>query len=225
MFQEHDHYAFPHEPIIETVMRFGSVKRWHMVDTIRIQTLAEHSANVALLTYAIASTAPETYFGSPAEAAMIGLLHDLPEVFTGDMPSPTKKYLKGLKETEVHLLPALFHRDTRPEVTAMVKMCDIAEGIRFLQMHGPPGRITNHALMGLHERIVDLASGLEKIWPAHVIEHVRSATQFYFGESGNGVTALHKAANVGKVDPDVARGQGDSAGSPGPKLCNDPTWP
>jgi hypothetical protein len=48
---------------IETVMRLHSVKRWHMIDTTRIQTLAEHSANVALLAFYIARTAPRMFFG------------------------------------------------------------------------------------------------------------------------------------------------------------------
>ena len=54
------------EPGLEAVTRFQSIRRWHMVDTTRSQSIAEHSANVALLAYHIAIYAPEGYFGSAA---------------------------------------------------------------------------------------------------------------------------------------------------------------
>jgi len=75
---------------LESVMRFHAVKRWHMIDTTRQQTLAEHSANVALLAYVIANGAPQMFFGPAEGVTTAALVHDLGEVFTGDIPSHTK---------------------------------------------------------------------------------------------------------------------------------------
>lgn len=60
----------------------GAVKRFHTVRTIGNQTVAEHSFNVAMILLKI--TQPS------AELLKAALYHDLPEIFTGDIPATTK---------------------------------------------------------------------------------------------------------------------------------------
>ncbi|CAB4120823.1 HD domain containing protein, partial [uncultured Caudovirales phage] len=98
---ENEFYAYgKNRASIEAVMRFHAVKRWHMIDTTRQQTLAEHSANVALLAYHIALHAPLMIFGGALAVSGMALLHDIDEVFTGDIPTHTKQHLIGLQELE-----------------------------------------------------------------------------------------------------------------------------
>jgi hypothetical protein len=220
MLKDHDHYAFPDVPEIETVMRFGAVKRWHMIDTVRTQTLAEHSANVALLAFTIAVTAPAMYFGPAEYSALAGLLHDLPEVFTGDIPSPTKPHIQGLDEHERRVLPAIFQRDVEPHVSKMVKICDLAEGLRFLNTHGPDGLITHHARNSVRNRFFDLLQEVELVWPAEVFDHVRTSAEFYSREAGNRPTTKYIKTDERTVAPDMARGPRNITGGAGYQLCN-----
>ena len=39
---------------VEMIIRFAAVRRWHIVQTDRMQTLAEHACNVAMLAALIA---------------------------------------------------------------------------------------------------------------------------------------------------------------------------
>lgn len=181
MSKPHPHYAMPTDPEIETVKRFSQVKRWHMIDTVRIQTLAEHSASVGLLAYIIAKTTPKMYFGSGAGMAVLGLLHDLPEVFTGDIPTPTKRYLTGLDVLEDQLLPSTFEEPyIEQRQGLLIKLCDLADGVRFLVTHSS-GEIAAHALQGLETQLRDRFDLAYAEWPADVCAHVINKLGAYCG--------------------------------------------
>lgn len=175
-------YAYGSEHAeIETVMRFHAVKRWHMIDTTRQQTLAEHSANVGLLAYIIAVNAPQMYFGSADRMPALALIHDLPETFTGDTPSHTKQFISGLDELEQRVLPRVFDLFSSPDQKTLIKLCDFADGIRFIRLHGVD--ITaRHAKEGLEKKYEDRIDTLENIWPEEVLSHVVKLLTFYMYE-------------------------------------------
>ena len=215
MSKIHDHYAYPHDPEIEAVMRFGSVKRWHMLDTTKTQSLAEHSGNVALLAHLIAHSAPGMFFGSSREATMYALMHDIGEVFTGDIPTPTKRHLMGLKAVEDKVIPYTFKWDTSDDIKMMVKLCDLADGIRFIRLHGV-GATGRHATEGLIEQFDILVAGAITKWPPEVLSHVVEKAWFYAYEAGVADAPGSEVPDGGPVAADLARGQGDNAGGPGP---------
>jgi len=165
---------------IEAVMRFQSVKRWHMIDTTRQQTLAEHSANVALLARQIANTAPRMFFGDAALVADRALRHDVPEVFTGDIPTHTKRHLDGLTGVERMVTPpGMRMRDPSPVIDLLIKLCDLADGIRFIRLHGV-GATAKHAQSGLDAQFNEkVATMTTREWPEEVQGHVRKAITFY----------------------------------------------
>ena len=170
---------------LESVMRLQAVKRWHMIDTTRQQTLAEHSANVAMLAMLIAKTAPIEWFDTYTHVAGAALVHDLPEAFTGDIPSHTKKYVEGIDELENKLTHVVFKNiDINEHTKLLIKLCDIADGIRFIRLHGVD-MTANHAQDGLEEQMdtkfSTAVSALE--WPPHLLEHVRSNLVFYAYEA------------------------------------------
>lgn len=171
---------------VETVMRVHAVKRWHMIDTTRVQTLAEHSANVALLAMLIAKTAPIEWFDTYAVVAAAALVHDIPETFTGDIPSHTKRHLNsdGLRQLECDITPVTFFVSTNVHTKALIKLCDIADGIRFIRLHGVDLTAT-HARVGLenqfHDRCTDAWKNLR--WPVEVFDHVRNNLMFYAYET------------------------------------------
>lgn len=167
---------------LESVMRMHAVKRWHMIDTTRQQTLAEHSCNVAMLAMLIARTGPP-FFRSCADAAIWGLIHDLPESFTGDLPGHTKKFLSGLGEVERVVTPPAFrYFDIDPATKDMVKLCDLADGIRFIRLHGID-MTARHAQGQIEDQFKDKLEALKVIWPEDIIAHVTNILTFYAYEA------------------------------------------
>ena len=181
MLNNHPFYAYGEERSgVEAVMRLHAVKRWHMIDTTRIQTLAEHSANVGVLAFYIAKTAPGMFFGPSECVATYALLHDIEEVFTGDIPSHTKRALKGVTELEDATLPPVFQVGHDPNMRIMVKMCDLADGIRFIRLHGVDVT-ARHAREGLERQLCDWEQEAHIIacWPQEVYHHVFDNIRFY----------------------------------------------
>lgn len=141
---------------LETVMRMHSVKRWHMIDTTRQQNLAEHSANVAMLVFILVNRFPWLVENDPrpnAFAVMAALVHDIGESFTGDIPTYTKPHLTGLDNLEEDVTPRMFQFTWTEEVTLLVKLCDLADGIRFIRLHGVDGT-ARHAREGLEKQML-----------------------------------------------------------------------
>jgi hypothetical protein len=172
-------YAYPEEQRgLEAVMRFHAVKRWHMIDTTRVQNLAEHSANVALLGYLIAVTAPQAYFGTATAVATMGLLHDLSEVFIGDIPTPTKRVVNSFDLLEHRVLPSEFSFAVDADVRNLIKLCDLADGIRFIRIHGVDVT-AQHARVGLDVQMKQLLTAMLDEWPLEVQQHVARNTTFY----------------------------------------------
>jgi HD containing hydrolase-like enzyme len=70
-------------------LRADSVKRWHIVNTIRPQSVAEHSYNVAQISLAVLrKLCMEEYWGD--RCCRLAVEHDQDEVIKGDMPSNAK---------------------------------------------------------------------------------------------------------------------------------------
>lgn len=170
----------PERHSLESVMRIQAVKRWHMIDTTRTQNLAEHSANVAMLAMLIAHTAPAGIFDLYTDVGAVALVHDLPEAFTGDIPSHTKKMIGGVDDLEKLVTPKNFIFECRPSTKILVKMCDIADGIRFIRLHGID-MTAAHAQEGLEDQILKIfdRAVVEHHWPEHVIAHVKDYIMFY----------------------------------------------
>lgn len=170
----------PEHHTLEAVMRIQAVKRWHMIDTTRTQNLAEHSANVAMLAMLIAMTAPIEFFDTYTHVGAVALVHDLPEAFTGDIPSHTKKYLTGVDALEKAVTPAGFRMECRSSTAMLIKMCDIADGIRFIRLHGVD-MTAAHAQEGLEDQIIKIfdSAAAEYHWPTHVMDHVKEYIMFY----------------------------------------------
>lgn len=180
-----DHLAYgPERHAVETVMRIHSVKRWHMIDTTRQQTLAEHSANVALLAMTIASMCPLFRFDSACAIAAAALVHDTPEAFTGDIPTHTKRQIIGLEALENSVTHPIFRIGVNPSSEALIKLCDLADGIRFIRLHGVD-LTARHAREGLEaqfaKKFESVKTDLE--WPDNVIQIVRNTTTFYAYEN------------------------------------------
>ena len=126
-----------------TVTRLGHVSRWNIVNTSRQQSVAEHSAIVALLAMRLCE---KLKLGTDIkrQCSEYALVHDMPEALTGDIPSPTKDEIDGLDELEHDLIGDGSGYTTRPIVMSIVSVCDLMEAYLFLAENG----------VGVHARTV-----------------------------------------------------------------------
>jgi 5'-deoxynucleotidase len=185
------HYAYPIERIeLEVVMRMSAVKRWHMIDTTRTQTLAEHTCNVMMLAYVIARNAPGMYFGPSYAPVMAAMMHDAPEVFLGDIPTISKQWHDSdrLRETEVAVTPTGFLQPVAVQIKLLVKLCDLADAIRFIRLHGID-MTAKHAQDGLEKQLANKITQMaEDGWPDEVRAMVLEYITFYAYEARESIT-------------------------------------
>ena len=166
---------------LEAIERFQAIRRWHRIDTTRPQSIAEHSANVALLAYYVAMTAPIFTFSNPQLVLAAALVHDLSEVFTGDIPSHTKRQISGCEELEDTLTPTVFKRveaEISESDALLIKLCDLADGIRFIRIYGCDS-IGIWAMRGLSEQLDNKKAQAAALWSPVAHEHVMNMVMEY----------------------------------------------
>lgn len=80
--------------------RMKYINRWALMRNTSNENLSEHSNDVAVIAHALAVLKNLRFGGnvSPERAAYLGLFHDMPEIITGDMPTPVKYYNEALRD-------------------------------------------------------------------------------------------------------------------------------
>lgn len=76
------------------------IKRWGLMRNVNTESLSEHACEVAIVAHALALIG-NRYFGksyNPDRIAAISIYHDVPEVYTGDLPTPIKYFNSQSKE-------------------------------------------------------------------------------------------------------------------------------
>ena len=79
-------------PFFALVFRQKYIHRWGLMKNAIPESLAQHSSECAIITHALAVIGNKL-FGKKydtGKAVTFALYHDVPEVFTGDMPTPVK---------------------------------------------------------------------------------------------------------------------------------------
>lgn len=122
---------------INDLMRVSHVKRWQIVRVGREQTLAEHLYRVFLLVREfgpLVGLTPE----EQKDAEELALVHDLPEIHTGDIASPVKSHLPSLLGIEDSFCSqyAKARCSCSAKSRQLVKLCDLIEAAVFLEVEG-----------------------------------------------------------------------------------------
>lgn len=76
------------------------INRWGLMRNVTNENLSTHAAEVACIAHALAVIG-NTYFGKEYDAdrvTVLALYHDMPEVFTGDLPTPVKYANEALRQ-------------------------------------------------------------------------------------------------------------------------------
>lgn len=126
--------------------RLRHVKRWGIVHTATTQSVAEHAGLVAIYVTRILALA-DLRVDPDTRALMLewALWHDMPEVYTGDIPTPFKHSLgkSAIHKAENMVCPehadllrrVLAHPHSKT-ILAVVKLADIVEAVLYLQTDG-----------------------------------------------------------------------------------------
>lgn len=81
--------------------RMKYINRWSLMYNVRAESLYEHSLDVAVIAHALAVIG-NTRLGKnydEGRAALLGMYHDMPEIITGDMPTPVKYFSPLMRST------------------------------------------------------------------------------------------------------------------------------
>ncbi len=113
---------------IQDILRAQGLVRWTIVETTKKQSLAEHSFNVAMIARAMCKA-----LGIPDEKVIKAALeHDLDEIHTGDIPTPTKQRMIGFGFDPDTMLSGAKNKGQDAEVDQIVAMADIIEAAWFI---------------------------------------------------------------------------------------------
>jgi 5'-deoxynucleotidase YfbR-like HD superfamily hydrolase len=130
---------------IHQKLRLYTINRWGMVEVSRHQSVAEHSYNVALIAEEIVKRIETHRINTTARMAMVAAIrHDLIEVLTGDLPSPTKSGMAahfGSDKFNLYLRSLDSEQydegvDSDPFIRCVVKCADYIEAIAYLDRYG-----------------------------------------------------------------------------------------
>ena len=106
------------------------INRWALMRNTRYETLSEHSYEVAQIAHALAVIGNEKLGMNYNEerAALLGLYHDLPEIITGDLPTPVKYYneetktaYKAVEKSASNQLLDMLPDYMKPSFTSLLK--------------------------------------------------------------------------------------------------------
>lgn len=127
-----------HKITIRDALRQSHVTRWGMVQTLRKQSLAEHSCNVAMIAAEIGHrlALPQVEIDRMVRLA---ITHDIAEVYTGDVATPLKQSMGNqyfIELDEMLTFAGLSICDCTEEQGKILKIADLIDALLFVQEYG-----------------------------------------------------------------------------------------
>lgn len=131
--------------------RIGHIKRWHNVNTVRQQTVAEHCFMVVLIVLELYDHLVGIKFNegeNHREMLMLvigAIFHDAPETAAGDSPTPAKRLLVEItgvhdlfEKLDKRLMPEIPYigGELAPMLTKIVEMADSIEAAHWITDNG-----------------------------------------------------------------------------------------
>ena len=99
--------------------RMKYINRWALMRNTSDENLSQHSHEVAAVAYCLCVIGNRRYgrHYNAERAALLGLYHDMPEIITGDLPTPVKYFNPEIKNAYKQVEKAACERllDTLPE--------------------------------------------------------------------------------------------------------------
>ena len=125
--------------------RMKYITRWGLMRNSRSENIAEHSLEVAIITHLLCELRNRRFGGNidVSKAVLTAVYHDVPEIITGDLPTPVKYYGPEIKSAYRRVEQAakdrlmdsvpedlreayapLFDENGDPEISKIVKAAD-----------------------------------------------------------------------------------------------------
>lgn len=157
---------------IQDTARSANVGRWHSVPCHRYQSIAEHQYLVAMYSrYLLKGIKPDHSTKDRLLILEFALVHDLPEVITGDMATPVKRRLESfyadgqcpLDALEVELCAD--YADLKVEIedtplARIAKLADILEAIKFIKEEGKHQGNTYDSITAMRTSMIELLEAM-----------------------------------------------------------------
>lgn len=108
--------------------RMKYINRWALMRNTSEETLSQHSHEVAAVAYALCVIGNRRYGKkyNSERASLMGLYHDMPEILTGDMPTPVKYFNPEIKDAYKKV------EESASERLLGTLPCDLREDFEFL---------------------------------------------------------------------------------------------
>lgn len=116
---------------INDILRASGVTRWHIVRTVRPQSLAEHTFDVVMIARAVAKNAGYDDY----EIIKAALLHDLDEIVTGDIPTPSKQRARANGWELNDLYRDITGREITEDESLIIQIADRMADLYWLWLH------------------------------------------------------------------------------------------
>lgn len=83
------------------IFRQKHIKRWGLMRSSEPEDLQQHAAETAYVAHILALIKNNIYGGNvnPERVATLALYHDVPEIFTGDLPTPVKYFSPEMRKS------------------------------------------------------------------------------------------------------------------------------
>ena len=80
--------------------RMKFIQRWGLMRNTTTENIQEHSLQVSMIAHGLAVIRNVYFEGTvdPAKVALLGMFHEVSEVFTGDLPTPVKYFNPQIKQ-------------------------------------------------------------------------------------------------------------------------------
>lgn len=152
-------------------LQLAQVKRWPICTMMREQSVAEHSFNVCMIAYDLATfypaADPEVFL---PKVLAYALSHDMDEVETGDIPSPFKRKLRAECPSVIPVLDGEPKADD--QIRALVKLADYLEAVYYLREFGGSRTATTDIYDDIQRNLARYLD--EAQLPSPVINHART---------------------------------------------------
>ena len=111
------------------ISRMKYIVRWSLMRNSQSEDIQQHSHSTAVIAHALGVIRRDVFGGEadPGELAAIALYHDASEIYTGDLPTPSKYHSRAIKsaydeveDLAVHKLLATLPPALRPAYDALL---------------------------------------------------------------------------------------------------------